>query len=180
MSASLVVVVAVARNRVIGRDNGMPWRVPSDLKHFRRITMGRPIVMGRRTFESIGKPLDGRTNIVVTRDPDFASEGVVVAGSLEEAIAAGRAVADRDGVDAVMITGGGQIYAEALPLADRVVATEIDLAPEGTIFFPVLDPKEWREVSRQPGERGPRDEADFAIVTYERVAAGNKAPAART
>jgi dihydrofolate reductase len=165
----VVIVVAVARNGVIGRDNDMPWRLSSDLKHFRRVTMGRPVVMGRKTFESIGRPLDGRTNIVVTRDPAFAVDGVVVVRSLAEALAVGRAVARRDGVDEIMITGGGQIYAEALAGADRVVLTEVDLRPEGSVRFPELDPATWRETERVAGERGPKDEAGFAFVVYDRV-----------
>ena len=164
----VVIVVAVAENGVIGRDNDMPWRLPSDLRHFRRLTLGRPIVMGRRTFESIGRPLDGRTNIVVTRDPAFRADGVVDAHSLGAALDAARAVARRDGVDAVMVTGGGQIYAEALPLADRVELTEVRLAPDGGTRFPPLDPADWREVARVEGERGAKDEAGFAFVSYER------------
>ncbi|MEJ1161594.1 dihydrofolate reductase [Prosthecomicrobium sp. N25] len=169
----IVIVVAVARNGVIGRENGMPWRLPSDLRHFRATTMGRPVVMGRKTFESIGRPLDGRTNIVVTRDPGYAPEGVVVAGSLAEALDRARAVARRDGVGQVMVTGGGQIYAEALPLADRVVLTEVDLAPDGTVTFPPLDPTVWRETAREAGSRGPKDEAGFSFVTYERSSAAS-------
>lgn len=164
----IVIVVAVARNGVIGRDNGMPWRLPSDLRHFRRLTMGRPIVMGRKTFESIGRPLDGRTNIVVTRDPAYRPAGVEVVHSLDEAIRLGAGIAAQDGVGEVMITGGGQIYAEALPLADRVHLTEVDLAPEGGTRFPPLDPAEWREIAREAGVPGPKDEAGFAFVAYAR------------
>lgn len=180
MTVSVVIVVAVARNGVIGRDQGMPWRVPSDLKHFRRTTLGRPIVMGRKTYESLGKPLDGRTNIVVTRDAAFSAEGVRVAASFEEALSLARAIAAADGVGEVIVGGGGQIYREALPVADRIVMTEIDLAPDGTTTFPPLDPATWREVSRQPGPRGPRDEADHVVVVYERVHAPSEAGAGET
>lgn len=164
----IVIVVAVARNGVIGRDNAMPWRIGSDLRHFRAITMGRPVVMGRKTFESIGRALDGRTNIVVTRDPDFAAEGVVCAGSLDEALDVARSVAERDGVGEIMVTGGGQIYAEALDRADRVELTEVALEPDGGVTFPRLDPQFWSEVARVTCTRSERDEADFAFVTYRR------------
>ncbi|WP_261969959.1 dihydrofolate reductase [Prosthecodimorpha staleyi] len=164
----IALVAAVARNGVIGRDNDLPWRLSSDLRHFRRLTMGRPILMGRRTFQSIGKPLDGRTNIVITRDPAFAVDGVVVAASLEAALRLGREIAIRDGADAVMVTGGGEIYAEAMPHADVLHLTEVDLAPAGTVRFPAIDPLIWQETARVPGERGPRDEAGFAFVTYRR------------
>lgn len=164
----IALVAAVARNGVIGRDNDLPWRLSSDLRHFRRLTMGRPILMGRRTFQSIGKPLDGRTNIVITRDPAFAVEGVEVAASLAAALQLGRAIAIRDGVDAVMVTGGGQIYAEAMPCADVLHLTEVDLAPEGAVHFPAIDPSVWQETDRVPGEPGPRDDAGFAFVTYRR------------
>lgn len=164
----IVIVVAVARNGVIGRDNAMPWRIGSDLRHFRAITMGRPVVMGRKTYESIGRALDGRTNIVVTRDPDFAADGVVRAGSLDEALDLGRSVAERDGVGEIMVTGGGQIYAEALDRADRVELTEVALEPDGGVTFPRLDPRHWTEEARVTGTRSERDEADFAFVTYRR------------
>ncbi len=165
----ITIVVAAGRNWVIGRDNALPWKLPTDLKHFRRLTLGKPIIMGRRTFQSIGRPLDGRTNIVISRDAEFSPIGAVVVHSLDEALATGRAVAKRDGVDAVMVTGGAQIYAEALALADRVELTEVDLAPSGDALFPPLSIRQWREVSRTLGERGPPDEANFSFVTYEKI-----------
>jgi len=165
----IVIVVATATNRVIGRDNDLPWRIPSDLKHFKAMTLGRPMIMGRRTFQSIGRPLPGRTTIVVSR-AGFAAEGVTVVPSLEAGFAEGRRVAERDGVGEVMVVGGGEIYAQALPLADRVEITEVKLAPatEGAVLFPALDPAVWVEAARIPGERGPRDEADFDFVTWRR------------
>lgn len=169
----IVVVVAAARNGVIGRDGDLPWRLSSDLKHFKAVTLGHPMVMGRRTFASIGRPLPGRTTIVVTRDPTFAAEGVEVATSLEAGLARGREIARGDGVGAVMVVGGGEIYAQALPLADRIELTEVDLEPAlgGAVTFPAIDRSAWRETARRPGERGPRDEADFAFVTLERAMA---------
>ncbi|WP_407050359.1 dihydrofolate reductase [Methyloraptor flagellatus] len=166
----IVIVVAVAKNGVIGRENDMPWRISTDFKRFRRITMGRPIIMGRKTFLSIGKPLDGRTNIVVTRDPVFRPEGAEVAASLDLAIERAKAVAAASSVGEIMIGGGGEIYRQALPLATRVELTEVALEPpvEGAAVFPTLDPAAWQEVARVAGERGPKDEADFAFVTYRR------------
>lgn len=168
--AEIVIVVAVAKNGVIGRDNDLPWRLSSDLKRFRALTMGRPIVMGRKTFQSIGRPLDGRRTIVVTRDPGFQVDGVETVGSIEAAIARGRAVATETGAGEVMITGGGEIYAQALAHADRVELTEVDLTPEtaGAALFPTLEPADWQETARIVGERGERDAAEFAFVTYRR------------
>jgi dihydrofolate reductase len=163
-------VVAAATNRVIGRDNQLPWRISSDLKHFKRLTMGCPIVMGRRTFTSIGRPLPGRTNIVVTRDAGFAADGVVVVGSLEAALAEGARAARATGAAGIALVGGGDVYAQALPLTDRVELTEVKLAPDtvGAVLFPELSATDWVEVARVPGERGEKDEADFDFVTLRR------------
>jgi dihydrofolate reductase len=140
-------IVARAANGVIGRDNGMPWHLPADLAHFKRTTMGRPVVMGRRTWESIGRPLPGRRNVVVTRIVNYSAPGAGVVGSLEEAW---RVLAD---ADEVFVIGGGQIYAEALPGADRVYVTEIGAAIEGDTRFPDLDPADWKETAL--GEHAP-------------------------
>ncbi len=166
----IVVVVAAATNRVIGRAGDLPWRLPSDLKHFKATTLGRPMIMGRRTWDSIGRALPGRTTIVVTRDPAFRAEGVEVAATLEAALTLGRSIAARDGVDAVAVVGGGEIYAQSLPICDRIELTEVKLAPptEGAVLFPPLDPAEWRETARTEGGRGERDEADFDFVTLRR------------
>lgn len=163
------IYVAVAENGVIGRDNGLPWRLSSDLKRFKAGTMGKPIVMGRKTFESIGKPLPGRLNIVVTRDRAFRAEGAEVAGSLEEALTLarirGRCMA---GADEICVVGGGEIYRQAMPLADRLHVTHVLAAPEGDAHFPEIDPATWRLVSSQDVPAGDRDSHATRYAVYER------------
>lgn len=144
----LTLVVAAADNDVIGRGNALPWHLPADLRHFKLRTMGRPIIMGRRTFVSIGRPLPGRSNIIVTRDPDFAAEGAKVVHSLEEAIALAGDIAFIDGSEEIMVIGGAQIYAQALPLASRLSLTRVHLAPEGDTHLPAIDWAQWHEDSR--------------------------------
>ena len=163
----LELVVAAARNGVIGRDGAMPWNMPGDLKAFRRLTMGKPIVMGRRTFEAIGRPLDGRTNIVVTRDVAFAAEGVEIAHTLEEALEIARQATGA--TDRIMVIGGGEIYNAVRPQADVIHLTRIDAAPEGDTYFPDPEPDCWREVERTPIPQGPRDEYAAELVRYERI-----------
>lgn len=145
----------------------MPWRLPSDLKTFRRLTMGRPIIMGRKTFQSIGRALDGRTNIVVTRDPAFAAEGCVLAASLTEALARAAEAPSCDG--RIIVIGGGEIYRAALPLADQVIMTEVAAEPAGDTYFPELAAAEWHETAREPIEADPRDQYPIVLVTYERI-----------
>ncbi len=151
-------VVARADNGVIGKDNALPWRIPADLKHFKRLTLGKPVVMGRRTFESIGKPLPGRENIVLTRDRGWRAEGVTVAGTLAEALA-GRAEA--------AIIGGAQVYADALPLATRVELTEVHATPEGDTLLAPFDPADWRETAREDHAAAGNTPA-YSFVTLER------------
>jgi dihydrofolate reductase len=165
----LVLVAAVARNGVIGADNRLLWRLPSDLKRFRALTLGKPLVMGRKTFRSIGRPLPGRETIVVTRDPGFSAESVLVAHDLDAALALADARAAAMGADAIVIAGGGELYAQTIDRADRLAITEVALSPEGDATFPPIDRAQWREVRREPGVRGRKDEADFAFVDYERV-----------
>ena len=165
----LTLIVAVAENGVIGRAGGLPWRLKSDLKHFRALTMGKPVVMGRRTFASIPKPLKGRTTIVVSRDPAFAAPSIVVAPSLEMALATARGDALRRGADAIAIVGGQDIFARTLPIADRLEVTEVHARPEGDTSFPPIDPNVWREVGRTAQPAGPGDDAAFTFVTYERI-----------
>lgn len=150
----LTLIAAVGRNRAIGRDNEMPWHLPEDLAHFKQSTLGHIIVMGRKTYDSIGRALPGRHTVVVTRQRDWSVEGVDVAGSLEAAL-------DLASGEEVFVAGGGQIYAQALPRADRLLITEVDQSPAAEVFFPEVDQAVWREVAREP-----RD--GFAFVTYER------------
>jgi dihydrofolate reductase len=163
-------VVAVAENGVIGRDGAIPWRVPSDLKTFRHLTMGKPVIMGRKTYDSIGKPLDGRDNIVVTRDADFGAAGVERAGSIEEALKIAEARAAARGVDEIMVIGGAEIFAAMLTRADRIYLTRIHARPDGDTNFPDLDPNVWRQVSKTPVEPDLRDSATATLHIYERAA----------
>ena len=140
----LCLIVAVSRNGVIGRDNQLPWHLPEDLKFFKTVTMGKPILMGRKTFESIGRPLPGRTNIVITRDPDWHSPGVEVAGSLEAALQLGEKACSAVGEEEVMVIGGEQIYRLSLPLADRLYLTQVDAEIEGDAYFPAFDFDDWQ------------------------------------
>ncbi len=164
----IVLVAAVARNGAIGVKGGLPWRLPSDLKRFKETTWGRPMIMGRKTFDSIGRPLPGRETIVVTRDENFAREGVYVARSVDEALALGEVRAKAMGVDEIMIVGGGEIYRATLERADRIVLTEVDMTPEGDAFFPALDMTQWREAARETPPRGEKDDAAFTIRILER------------
>ncbi len=164
----LLLVAAVARNGVIGDGKRLLWRLSSDLRRFKALTMGKPLVMGRRTFQSIGRPLPGRETIVLTRDPGFSAPGVRVARSLEGALALAHELAATMGADAIVIAGGGELYAETIGRADRLAITEVALEPEGDVRFPPIDPGVWREALREPGARGPQDEADFAFVEYTR------------
>lgn len=159
----LSLVVAYASNRVIGRDNALPWRLPADLAHFKRVTLGKPIIMGRKTWESLGRPLPGRLNIVISRNPAYPAEGATVVTSLGDAL---RICAD-SGAEAASVIGGEAIFAAALPVAQTVVATEIQAEVEGDTWFPALPPG-WRETRRepQPEENGYR----YDFVTYERDA----------
>lgn len=156
-------VVAAARNNVIGKGNALPWSLPADLKHFRDITAGHTVIMGRKTFESIGRPLPNRRNIVITRQTDYAPEGVEVANSLDEAL--GRA---GDGEEAFVI-GGGQIFKEALPRADRVYLTRVEQDVEGDAFFPELGPSEWREASRREGVVDEKNAIPHTFLVFDRI-----------
>ena len=166
--AEIVLVAAVAANGVIGRDNRLLWRLKSDMKHFRTLTMGKPMIMGRKTFESIGKPLPGRQTIVVTRDAAFAVEGVRVAHSIDEARSVAAAIAAEMNVADIIVAGGGEIYTAFLPEARRLEITEVALSPEGDAHFPPISPTLWKELRREVHPAGPDDEACFAFVTYQR------------
>jgi dihydrofolate reductase len=170
----IVIIAAVAENGVIGRGGTMPWRLKSDMKHFRALTRDKPVVMGRKTYLSVDvKPLPGRTNIVVTRDRQFTAPGVLVAPSLEIALEAAHGDALRRGTD-VMILGGAEIYVRAMLLADRLEITRIHMTPEGDTVFPPIDPAVWREAAREPHPAGERDDATFDFVSYVKAAEPNR------
>jgi dihydrofolate reductase len=162
----IVLVAAIGANDVIGRDGQLPWRLKSDLAHFRKVTIDKPVVMGRKTFQSIGKPLDRRTNIVITRDRNFAAPGVQTAASFEAALDLARKDAAARGTDEIMIIGGSDVFAASLPLADRLEITHVHAWPEGDVTFPPIDPTLWRAASRTEHAAGPQDDAGFAVATY--------------
>ena len=163
MSVRLALIAAVARNGVIGRGGGLPWRIPADLRYFKATTMGKPMIMGRRTFDSIGKALPGRTNIVVTRSGNFTADDVEVAADFDQALA----IAAATGTEEAMVIGGGEIYAVALPRADRLYLTQVHIDAEGDVYFPELDRAQWREVSRND-HAAEGDTPAFSFVTLER------------
>ena len=160
------IVAALARNRTIGRDNGMPWRLPEDLKRFKQLTLGHAVIMGRKTFESIGSPLTGRSNIVVTRSSDWSRPGCLAVQSLAAAIAAVGPSGD------AFVIGGAQIYALAMPRAERLYMTEIERDYEGDAFFPEFDRSRWREVSRERRTFAAAEPLNYAFVVYERAKDG--------
>ena len=166
---ALVLVAAVADNGVIGRDNALPFRQGSDLKRFKALTMGKPVLMGRKTFLSIGKPLPGRTNIVVSRDPGFAAAGVVVSSDLDFALSAARGDALRRGADEIVVIGGADIFSLLMPLAGRLEITHVHASPDGDTHFPPIDASQWRAVAKSELPAGPRDEAPVSYVTYARA-----------
>ena len=164
-------IVAMAKNGAIGLDNGLPWRLPGDMRYFKATTMGKPVIMGRKTWQSIGRPLPGRTNIVITRQRDWLPEGDVsqavrVVRSLDEALSLGRDIARADGAGEVMVMGGAEIYRQALPGADRIYLTEVAADVAGDAFFPALDNSQWRETHREAGDPG--GEYSYAFVVKER------------
>jgi dihydrofolate reductase len=169
----IVLIAAIADNGVIGRDGTMPWRLKSDMRHFRALTLDKPVIMGRRTYLTLSiKPLPRRTNIVVSRDRNFAAPGIVVAPSLEAALQAARGDALRRRADAIMVIGGAEIYAQAMPCADRLEITQIHAAPQGNARFPAIDPDTWRELARQQHPQGPGDDHAFDTVSYAREPRG--------
>lgn len=163
-----VIVSAVAANGVIGADNAMPWRLPSDLKHFKALTLGKPVVMGRKTFESLGKPLPGRPHVVISRQAIDLPEGVHLVDSLDAALELAGKLAAESGAAEVMIIGGGQIYAQAIAHADRLELTRVHASPEGDTVFPAVDRDVWQLAAEQAGERSEKDSADVTFQTYRR------------
>ncbi|MFO7481023.1 type 3 dihydrofolate reductase [Oceanibaculum nanhaiense] len=164
-------IAALARNRVIGQGNGLPWRLPGDLKFFKAMTLGKPVVMGRKTFQSIGRPLPGRPNIVVTRDPGFAAEGVHVARDIDTALDLAATLARETGAEEVMVIGGAEIYAQALPRLDRLYLTEIDAEIAGDAYFPEIEPRAWREADRSNPVLDEASGLSYCFITLHRVGA---------
>jgi dihydrofolate reductase len=164
----VVVVAAVSETGVIGRDNQLPWHLSSDLKRFKALTMGKPMIMGRKTWQSIGKPLPGRRTIVVSRDPHLAADGAVLALSLRDAFVLARDAAIEMDADEIAIVGGAEIYAAVMKDADRLEITEVHCQLEGDATFPEIRPAEWRETARVEVPAGEKDDHAMAFVTYER------------
>lgn len=162
------IIVAMAENRVIGRNNKLPWYLPNDLKYFKSVTMGKPIVMGRKTFESIGKPLPGRLNIVITRNADWSHPGVTVVHTVEEAFSKAEATALIDGVDEVMIIGGDQIYQTALSLADRIYLTKVHAEVDGDAWFTDVNWDQWQESAREDFIAEDPNPYDYSFIVYDR------------
>jgi dihydrofolate reductase len=164
----IVLIVAVAENGVIGSQNAIPWRLKSDMKRFKALTLNKPVVMGRKTFVSIGRPLPGRTNIVVTRDLNFRAAGAVVTNSFDHARAIALGDALRRFATEIAVIGGGEIYAQWMDSADRLEITEVHAKPAGDAHFAAIDPAIWEEVSRVRNPAGEGDSAGFSYVTYRR------------
>ena len=165
----IVLIVAIAENGVIGAAGAIPWRQKSDMQRLKAMTMGRPIVMGRKTFMSFPRrPLPGRTNIVITRDAGFRAPGAIVTNSASQALATARGDALRRSAAEIAILGGAEIYAATMPLADRLEITEVHASPPGSTLFPAIDPAQWEEAARERHASGPDDQADFSYVTYRR------------
>ena len=169
MTVDIALIAAVGENGVIGADGGMPWRLSSDLKRFKAITMGKPIVMGRKTFESIGKALPGRANVVITSLEGFDAPGIRVARSVDDALAVAREIAKAAGVDEVMIIGGAAVYNDTIDRADRLYITHVHAAPDGDTWFPAIDPTIWERVDALPVDRDEKDSAATSFAVYERI-----------
>ena len=161
-------VVAVSENGVIGRDNGMPWRLSTDLQRFKKLTVGKPVVMGRKTWESLGRPLPNRANIVITRDGGYKAEGALVVQTIDEALISGEQAAREAGVDEICIIGGAQIYAQAMDKATHLHVTHIEASIDGDAFFGPVDPQVWQVVSEEHVPAGEKDNYPTRYVVYER------------
>ena len=168
-SITLSLIVAMAQNRVIGINNNLPWHLSEDLKYFKRVTMGKPIIMGRKTFESIGRPLPGRTNIVVTRNADYQAEGIKVVHSLDEALTLCESIAHVDGSDEAMVIGGAELYQQALNKADRLYFTEVHAEVHGDAYFPELNREEWQEIGRDDFQAVEPNIYDYSFIVLERM-----------
>lgn len=159
----LSIIVAMDERGTIGRQNGLPWRLSADLKHVKAITMGKPIIMGRKTHESIGKPLPGRDNIIISRNPDYRSEGCDVFTAIDEALESCREHTE------VVIMGGAELYQQTLPRVSYIYLTEVHAVVEGDVFFPRYNPEQWREISRKDFKADEKNEFDYSFVVLERI-----------
>jgi dihydrofolate reductase len=168
VNAAIALIAAVAQNGVIGSGGEIPWRLPSDFAFFKRITLGKPVIMGRKTFESIGRPLPGRTNLVVTTRPGYQPEGVEVVPSLEAALDRAAEIATRDGAEELMVIGGGEVYRAVIGRADRLYITHVAVSPEGDARFPEIDPGVWQVDRTLDIARTDKDSAAFAVKVYTR------------
>jgi dihydrofolate reductase len=168
VNAAIALIAAVAQNGVIGSGGEIPWRLPSDFAFFKRITLGKPVIMGRKTFESIGRPLPGRTNLVVTTRPGYQPEGVEVVPSLEAALDRAAEIATRDGAEELMVIGGGEVYRAVIGRADRLYITHVAVSPEGDARFPEIDPGVWQVDRTLDIARTDKDSAAFAVKFYTR------------
>ena len=168
MTIRISIIVAVAENDVIGFDGDMPWQLSTDLKRFKALTIGKPMIMGRKTFAAIGSALLGRTSIVVTRDTSWQAEGVVPVHSIETAISLAKEIAQSSGGDEVCIVGGGNIYQQSIDMADVIHLTRVHAQPTGDTVFPTIDPAIWNEVSREEVSAGEKDTAETTYIVYDR------------
>lgn len=165
----LCAVVAMDKNNVIGRDGDLPWRLPSDLKHFKRVTLGKPCLMGRKTWESLPFPLPGRPNLVLTRSADYVAKGGEVFTDMNKMIGQGFELAGKMGVDEIMVIGGGQLYSKLLPHCDRLYVTQVDAQVEGDAVFPEISAAGWRLSSLEGPIKAPKDDFAFSIAVFDRV-----------
>jgi dihydrofolate reductase len=168
MAIKLALVVARGSNHVIGDNGDLPWKLSSDLKRFKAITLGKPVIMGRKTWASIGRPLPGRPNLIVTRDANFRAEGASVWSNLSVAMEAGKSMAETARVDEVCIIGGGELYAQTIDHADRLYVTDVNAEPKGDVYFPEIDLTIWQETAREAFEAGPKDDHAFVLRTFDR------------
>lgn len=170
-AATLTLVAAVAQNGVMGRNGTLPWYLPGDLKHFRRTTIGHPLMMGRRTYQSIGRPLPGRESVVLTHNLSFAAKGIHIAHDMAAGLEVASRLAVRMGVDEIMVVGGGELYAALIDRASRLVITEVAADVDGDVVFPLIDPALWDMTTRSEAQCGPGDEFIWRHASYARIAA---------
>lgn len=167
--ANIALIVAMAENQVIGKDNQLPWHLPGDLGYFKRTTLGKPVIMGRKTYESIGRPLPGRPNIVITRQGDWHAEGVTVCNSLDGAISVAQNLVASLAVDEIMVIGGGDLYRQALPLANRLYLTKVHAAVEGDAYFPIIEQQSWQQISEERHSSEGSNPYDYSFIVLNRM-----------